>query len=90
MAENPHNLDAHCIVEISLILRSAYVIPRDQKRIVFHVNNYFDWDQFNQLYDLDWIEKGIQNADAVACKLKPALTKTTNLRRKEVRKSKKW
>ena len=32
------------------------------------------------------MEKGIQNADAIACKLKPASTKTTNLRRKEVRK----
>lgn len=65
-AENPCNLDAHRIVKISLILRSAYVVPRDQERIVFYVNNYVNWDQFNQLYDPDWLEKGVQNAGAVA------------------------
>ena len=59
--------------------------------IVFYVNNYFDWDQFNQLYDPDWMKKSIQNADAVACKLRPALIKATNhslkVTRKKQRKS---
>ena len=32
------------------------------------------------------MEKGIQNADAVTYKLKPALTKAINIRRKEARK----
>ncbi len=29
IAENPHNLDAHRIIEIFSILRSAYVVSRD-------------------------------------------------------------
>ncbi len=86
MAEHPHNLGAHRIVEISSILRSAHVVPRDQERIVFYVNNYIDWDQFNQLYAPDWLEKGVQNADAVAQKLTSASTKVTDLRREEARK----
>ena len=58
--------------------------------MVFYVNNYIDWDQFNQLYDADWFNKGIRNADAVAHKLGPAPIKATNLRlevaKEEVRK----
>ncbi len=40
MAKLPRYLGAHCIVKISSIFCSAYVIPRDQERIVFYVNNY--------------------------------------------------
>ena len=79
-AENPRNLGAHHIIEVSSVLRSAHVVPRDQDRAVFYVNNYIDWDQFNQLYDTDWFNKGIRNADAVARKLGPASIKATNLR----------
>ena len=89
-AENPRNLGAHRIIEVFLVLRSAHVVPRDQDRMVFYVNNYIDWDQFNQLYDADWFNKGIRNADAVARKLGPASIKATNLRlevaKEEVRK----
>ena len=53
---------------------------------MFYVNNYIDIDQFNQLYAPDWLEKSIQNADAVAWKLIPALTKVIDLRKKEARK----
>ena len=77
-AENPHNLGAHCIIEVSSVLRSAHVIPRNQDRMVFNVNNYIDWDQFNQLYNADWFNKGIRNADAVARKLRSASIKATN------------
>ena len=48
--KNLHNLGTHWIIEISLVLRSAHVVPRDQDKFVFYVNNYIDWDQFNQLY----------------------------------------
>ena len=77
-AEHHCNLDTHQIIEISLVLRSAYIISRDQDKFVFYVNNYIDWDQFNQLYNPDWMDKGIKNADTVACKLGPALTKAIN------------
>ena len=85
-AENPRNLAAHRIIEISFVLRSAHVVPRDQDKIVFYVNKYIDWDQFNQLYDSDWLSKGIWNAETVVRKLGPALMKATNLRLEEARK----
>ena len=69
-AENPRNLGAHWIIEISSVLRSAHMVPRDHDKFVFYVNNYIDWDQFKQLYNPDWIEKGIRNADTVARKLR--------------------
>ncbi len=80
ITENPRNLGAHRIIEISLVLRSAHVVPRDQDEVVFYVNNYIDWDQFNQLYDPDWMEKDIKNADTVVRKLGPASTRATNQR----------
>ena len=77
-AENPHNLSIYWIIEISLVLCSAHVVPRDQDKFLFYVNNYIDWDQFNQLYDPDWMEKGIKNADAIPRKFGPASTRATN------------
>ena len=46
-AKNPRNLGAHRIIEITLVLRSPHVVPRNQDKFVFYVNNYIDWDQFN-------------------------------------------
>ena len=44
IAKNLHNLEAHQIIEIFSILYSAYMVPRDQNKIVFYVNNYINWD----------------------------------------------
>ena len=87
IAENPRNLGAHRIIEISSVLRSAHLVPRDQDKFVFYVNNYIHWDQFNQFYDPDWIEKGIRNADTIARKLGPASTRATNNRLEVARKA---
>ncbi len=86
MAKLLRNFGAHFIVEISLILHSAHIVFRDQEKIVFYVNNYIDWDQFNQLYVPDWPEKNVQNVDKVVQKLTSASTKATDLRKKEARK----
>ena len=59
ITKNSRNLNAHQIIEISLVLRSAHMVSRDIDKVVFYVNNYIDWDQFNQLYDPDWIKKDI-------------------------------
>ena len=45
--KNLHNLNIDQIIEISLVLYSAHVIPRDQDKFVFYVNNYIDLNQFN-------------------------------------------
>ena len=42
--ENPRKLVANQIIEISSILHNAYLIPRDQDKFVFDVNNYIDWN----------------------------------------------
>ncbi len=44
ISENPRYLGAHRIIEISSVLRSAYIVLRDQEKVVFYVNNYIDWD----------------------------------------------
>ena len=52
-AKNFPNLSAYQIIEILLVLRSVYMVLGDQDKFVFYVNNYINWNQFNQLYDLD-------------------------------------
>lgn len=53
-----------------------------------YINNYIDWDQFNQLYDSDRIEKDIRNTDAVIRKLRSILIYTTNYRLEVAREEK--
>lgn len=64
------------------------MIFRDQDKFVFYVNDYIKWDQFNQLYDLNWIKKGINNVNAVVFKLELAVITATNYRLKIASKQK--
>ena len=43
-AENPRNLVAYWIIEISSVLHSAHIVSKDQDKFVFYVNNYINWD----------------------------------------------
>lgn len=52
--------------------------PRDQNKFISYINNYINKDQFNKLYNSNWIKKVIQNVDAITYKLRPALIKVTN------------
>lgn len=74
------NLGAYEVIEISLLLCSIYMIPRDYNRIMFYINNSIDWDKFNYLYGFGYIEKGIKNADTIISKLGFACTRITNYR----------
>ena len=47
-AENLYNLIVHRIIVILLVLHNAHVTPRDLNKFVYYINNYIDWDQFNQ------------------------------------------
>ena len=40
--KNLRNLGAHRIIEISSVLQSAHMIPRNLDMFVFYVNNYID------------------------------------------------
>ena len=43
---------------------------------MFYLNNYIDWDQFNQLYDPEWQTMRTRSANAIVRKLIPASKKT--------------
>lgn len=53
---------------------------------MFYINNYIEYDQFKQLYNFFWIEYGIKNINAIACKPTLGLTKSNYNRLKVVRK----
>lgn len=42
IAENFCNLGTYQIIEISLFLCSVYVVPKDQDKFLFYINNYID------------------------------------------------
>ncbi len=55
-------------------------MPKDTKGNTFYLNNYINWDQFNQLYDLEWQTKGTRSANAIVQKLVPTLRKAMEQR----------
>lgn len=85
---NLRNFSAHWIIKILLVLHRVHVVPRNQIKFVFYVNNNINWDQFNQLYNLNQIEKGTKNRDVVTRKLGLALTRVINHRLEVVREKK--
>lgn len=89
IAENFYNLSIYEIIKILLILYNTYIIFRDQDKFVFYVNSYINQNQFNQLYDPDWINKDIRNINIVACKFGPVLTRAMNYRLKVASKKRK-
>ena len=42
MAKHSRNLSAHYILNISSILHNTHVIFKNQKKIVFYINNYIN------------------------------------------------
>lgn len=40
--QNPYILGAYCIIKISFVLHSADIVPKDQEKTVFYINNYID------------------------------------------------
>lgn len=76
--KNPRNLGTHQMIEISLVLHSAHIVPRYEDKFVFYINDYIDEDQFNHLYNSNQIKKVIKNADKVTCKLGPVLIRAIN------------
>ena len=55
-------------------------MPKDTKGNTFYLNNYIDWDLFNQLYDSEWQSKRIQSANAIVQKLMLASRKAMEQR----------
>ena len=63
-AKNPRKLGHRRFYEMSNVIRSAHVVPAGKGRS--YINNYIDWDQYNTLYDVDFINNGTRVADRVA------------------------
>lgn len=82
IVKNLYNFSTYQIIEIPLVLYNIPIFPRNQDNFRFYINNSINWNQFNQLYNSDQIEKGIKNVDAITYKLKLALIKATNYRLK--------
>lgn len=78
--KNFRNLGAHQIIEIVLVLRNLHMVFRDKDKFVFYINNCIYQNQFNQLYNSNWLEKNVQNVVAVSRKLRPALKRASNYR----------
>lgn len=65
-ARRPRDLGAYRVYELSTISRSAHVIPAGgMGHDAFFVNNWIDWDQYNTLYDEDFLARGIRTANDI-------------------------
>ena len=63
--QNPRNISHRCFFDMSTILRSAHIIPTNNLGS-YYVNNYVDWDQYNIIFDPDFLTNGIRDADRIA------------------------
>lgn len=59
---------------------TTYIFPWDNYKVIFHINNNIDWNQFHQSYDLNQLKNCIQNTDIIAHEIRAALTKAMSLK----------
>jgi hypothetical protein len=65
LSQNPRDIGHRCFFDMSTILRSAHVIPTGNAG-VYYINNYVDWDQYNTIFDPDFLANGTRDADRIA------------------------
>jgi hypothetical protein len=68
-AAAPRSLKGRRFYSLDTILRSAHVVPSFLPTAVpanpiFFINNYIDWDHYQDFYEKDWENKGIERARA--------------------------
>ena len=63
------NLGCRCFYALENVIRSAHVIPTSAENDSFYVNNYIDWDQYNTLYDPEFLRNGKRLAKQLARRL---------------------
>ncbi|TAQ90574.1 hypothetical protein B7494_g1099 [Chlorociboria aeruginascens] len=61
-ADRPRVLKGRRFYNLSLVLRSAHIIPASNNILekptdIFYINNYIDWDQYQVLYEDGWEKK---------------------------------
>lgn len=45
--ENFYSFDIYKIIKIFTVLYNIYVIFKNKNKVVFYINNYINWNQFN-------------------------------------------
>jgi hypothetical protein len=63
------NLGCRSFYLLESVIRSAHVIPTSAEHESFYVNNYIDWDQYNMLYDPNFLQNGKRLAKQLARQL---------------------
>ena len=63
------NLSCRRFYALENVIRSAHVIPTSAENDSFYVNNYIDWDQYNTLYDPEFLRNGKRLAKQLARRL---------------------
>ena len=48
------------------IIRSMHVVPTERNPIFWYINNYIHWEQFNTLYNPEFLPIGTRVADKIA------------------------
>jgi hypothetical protein len=64
-SRKPRNIGYRCFFDMSMILRSAHVVPSGNGG-TYYINNYVDWDQYNTIFDPEFLANGIREADQIA------------------------
>lgn len=62
------------------------MIPKNQDKIIFYINNYINYNQLNLLYDLNQLKNYIRNINIVVYKFGPTLIKVINQKLQIVKK----
>ena len=64
-SRKPRNIEYRCFFDMSMILRSAHVVPSGNGG-TYYINNYVDWDQYNTIFDPEFLANSIREADQIA------------------------
>jgi len=62
---------------LNTILRSAHIVPafigtKSKGTDIYYINNYIDWDQYQDLFEIGWMEKQTRRALAIYKRLEQA------------------
>ena len=61
--QNSRLLDSCRFYNLLHIIRSAHLVSANQTRIRFYVNNFINWNQYNTVYDLNFMTSNKQIVD---------------------------
>ncbi len=57
LIRNSWKLEAHWFYWLTNVIRSAHVMLMNENMNIYYVNNYIDWNQYNTLYNEDFLKK---------------------------------